>query len=261
MPDEIKLIINRPFYTQYAWAYDRLTDKPVIKNCNFIDNTLKELGYSKNISILDAGCGTGSYSIELAKKEYQITGVDISQGQITQAIKKAKENNSDINFFVKSIFDLPEDTRYDVILCRGVLNDFIENSTRQKVFEKFSNLIKNNGLLIFDVTDWENSKKIKSEKPIFKKEIQTDSGLLRFTSQTTLDEKNKKLLITETHELIINNKETVTKYDFVMRCWTKDELDNCLTNAGFEIIESYGAYDTKIKSNNSEKIIIITKPI
>lgn len=42
-------------------------------------------------SILDMGCGTGRHSVELAKRGYKVTGVDISEGMLDQARKKAEE--------------------------------------------------------------------------------------------------------------------------------------------------------------------------
>ncbi|MFP4621958.1 MAG: class I SAM-dependent methyltransferase [Bacteroidales bacterium] len=48
--------------------------------------------------ILDVGCGTGRHSIELSKRGYSITGIDLSESQLRKARDKARDHNLDIEF-------------------------------------------------------------------------------------------------------------------------------------------------------------------
>ncbi|MPY86754.1 MAG: hypothetical protein GEU99_02415 [Luteitalea sp.] len=50
---------RRPFYTQYAWAFDLLNDRPVARECATIVTWLIERGVLPGADVLDAGCGTG----------------------------------------------------------------------------------------------------------------------------------------------------------------------------------------------------------
>ena len=59
MSDNWDIILIRPFYNEFAWAYDELVDKPVYKICRFIENEIKENKFHVNAKIHDAGCGTG----------------------------------------------------------------------------------------------------------------------------------------------------------------------------------------------------------
>ena len=38
----------------------------------------------------DLGCGSGRHAVELARRGYQVTGVDFSNGMLTQARKAAQ---------------------------------------------------------------------------------------------------------------------------------------------------------------------------
>src|SRR5262245_44727721 len=58
------LLPPRPFYTEYAWAFDLLIDRPVRSEGRTIAAWLAERGVSSGATLLDAGCGTGRYAIE-----------------------------------------------------------------------------------------------------------------------------------------------------------------------------------------------------
>ena len=92
----------------------------------------------KDITLLDAGCGTGYYSIHI-KQKYEhvlnILGVDISKFAVQKAAKKSKEST----YLVASIFDLPiSDKAIDVIL----------NIFSPKANEEFKRVLKDDGILI-----------------------------------------------------------------------------------------------------------------
>ncbi len=50
-----------------------------------VDFIEKEINFDKTKRILDIGCGTGRHAIELAKRGYNVTGIDLSgriRGQV-----------------------------------------------------------------------------------------------------------------------------------------------------------------------------------
>jgi len=69
---------KRPFYTEYAWAFDLLIDRPVRKECDAIITWFIEREVRPGAAVLDAGCGTGRYAIELARRGYVVHGIDSS---------------------------------------------------------------------------------------------------------------------------------------------------------------------------------------
>jgi 2-polyprenyl-3-methyl-5-hydroxy-6-metoxy-1,4-benzoquinol methylase len=69
---------RRPFYTDFAWAFDLLIDRPVVKECAVIATWLQQRGVRPGAALPDAGCGTGRYSIELARRGYVVHGIDAS---------------------------------------------------------------------------------------------------------------------------------------------------------------------------------------
>jgi len=74
-----KETMKRPFYTTYAWAYDSLIQRPVAEHIEFIESRLYNWHILPGALLLDAGCGTGTYSIALAKKGYRVAGIDLNK--------------------------------------------------------------------------------------------------------------------------------------------------------------------------------------
>ena len=224
---------SRPFYTEYAWAFDLIIDRPVVKECGVIAAWLVNRKILPGAVVLDAGCGTGRYSRELARRGYVVHGVDLSPELIEVAKKKVEDRTRSLSFAVADII-VPSAARYDAILCRGVLNDIIDDDRRDAVFAAFARALRPNGALILDVREWVASLERKTREPLFRKRVSTDRGELTFTSITDLDVEHRLLLITERHELVRQGDARVSEYQFVMRCWEREELDNAVRAPRFD---------------------------
>lgn len=76
-------------------------------------------------SVLDACCGTGNYSIELAGRGCSVTGVDNSNNMLDVAKKKALSRNLNLNFVLADIHKLPfENERFDSAVCVAAVEFF-----------------------------------------------------------------------------------------------------------------------------------------
>jgi len=81
------------------------------------------LDIKQSESVLDLGCGTGNLTSQMRKmSKGRIVGVDVSEGMIQEAIKKYK--NEEIEFYVKSAYDLSFDNDFDVIFCNSTFQWF-----------------------------------------------------------------------------------------------------------------------------------------
>ena len=75
--------------------------------------------------VLDFGCGTGHYSIELAAKGLRVTGLDISEEMLAYAREKAGRLDLDVKFLVGDATDLPfEDGTFDLAVSVTALEFF-----------------------------------------------------------------------------------------------------------------------------------------
>jgi SAM-dependent methyltransferase len=249
---------RRPFYAEYAWAFDLIIDRPVRRECAVIAAWLIYRGILPGSEILDAGCGTGRYAIELARRGYVVHGVDLSPDLIDIATRAIGDSPGRVSFGVGDIAHLPT-SRYAAILCRGVLNDIIDDADRNAVFAAFADALQANGALILDVRDWATSAERKTREPLFRKRVSTDRGELTFTSVTRLDPENRQLLVSERHELTKQRQERISDCHFVMRCWEREELNGLLARHGFGKVSCFGAYDPDVAVGATDRLVVVAQ--
>ncbi len=126
-------------FENYGKTYDKESfTQGTIGECDFIE---QELNYDKSLKILDVGCGTGRHSIELTKRGYSVTGVDLSDSQLAVAREKAAKANLKIDFQKQDARDLPFNKEFDVaiMLCEG---GFPLMETDEMNFEILKNVTK-----------------------------------------------------------------------------------------------------------------------
>jgi SAM-dependent methyltransferase len=250
--------MTRPFYGEYAWAFDLLVDRPVQKETGVIVDWLVERQVLPGAQVLDAGCGTGRYAIELARRGYAVHGLDRSPQLIDVAIRSSEEAKGRVSFAVGDIGD-PLPNEYDAILCRGVLNDIVEDEERDTVFARFAGALRPCGVLVLDVREWSASVERKANEPLFRKRVSTDRGDLTFTSITTVDRAGRRLVLAERHQLVHRGEEHIVECQFVMRCWERSELDALFARHGFGCVRYFGAYDRAVEAGATDRLVAVAE--
>jgi 2-polyprenyl-3-methyl-5-hydroxy-6-metoxy-1,4-benzoquinol methylase len=119
-----------------------------IGECDFIE---KEIGFNKSLKIIDIGCGTGRHSVELAKRGYKVTGIDLSESQLARAKAKAKAQNLQIDFQKHDARKLPFENEYDlaIMLCEGAFPLMETDEMNYEILRNATNSLKAVGKLIF----------------------------------------------------------------------------------------------------------------
>jgi SAM-dependent methyltransferase len=144
-----------PVFNQgYADQYDLLYgDKDYEAECSLLEQVFKK--YRMDVkNILDIGCGTGNHSIPLARRGYEVHGVDLSGNMLAHALEKAqKETIKCPPIFSQGdarSFNL--EIQFDVVLMMfAVLGYQLTNEDVLATLHTVRKHLKPGGLFIFDV--------------------------------------------------------------------------------------------------------------
>jgi ubiquinone/menaquinone biosynthesis C-methylase UbiE len=84
--------IEKLFWNHYAKSYDNLAKhfKPYENLMQEVCQHIDDFAEGKPINILDAGCGTGNYVLELCKRGHKVVGIDSSETMLALANDKVK---------------------------------------------------------------------------------------------------------------------------------------------------------------------------
>jgi ubiquinone/menaquinone biosynthesis C-methylase UbiE len=252
-------VASRPFYGEYAWAYDLLAARPVGRMCDGIEDLLNARGVHVGARILDAGCGAGHFATELARRGHSLCGLDLSAPMLAEARERVKNASLALPLVRGDLLALPfRRQSFDAVLCRGVLNDLLDDASRAEALSALAKVLRPGGALVMDVREWDGSVRRKTREPVFEKTVNTPRGTLTFRSVTRLEHQTRRLHISEEHTLKTpGGDERVSAYDFVMRCWTREELQSRLAAAGFESVEYFGGYDPETRAGATDRVVSV----
>ncbi len=136
-------------FENYGKKYDNeIFTQGTVGECDFIETELKS---DKSLKILDVGCGTGRHSIELSKRGYTITGIDLSESQLRRAREKAEKNHLIIDFQQQDARNLPFNNEFDVaiMLCEGGFPLMETDEMNYKILKSVSKSLRVCGKFIF----------------------------------------------------------------------------------------------------------------
>jgi 2-polyprenyl-3-methyl-5-hydroxy-6-metoxy-1,4-benzoquinol methylase len=136
-------------FENYGKKYDgEVFTQGTVGECDFIE---QEIGQNKSLKIIDVGCGTGRHSIELTKRGYNVTGVDLSESQLKRAKEKAQDAGLTINFQKQDARNLPFNGEFDlaIMLCEGGFSLMETDEMNFEILKSITKTLKNNGKLIF----------------------------------------------------------------------------------------------------------------
>lgn len=184
----------------------------------------KTLSYLKNISgqrVAVLGSGDNEAVFALAGMGAVVTSIDISQGQLDHAAKRAEVLNLDIQFIQHDVTDLHSimDEGFDMVYTGGHVGVWVADLN--KYYSEAARILKPGGLFIVEEYHpfrrvWkESDKELKVEYPYFER------GPFKFFY-------NDNVLYPEKGEL--------PSYEFH---WTVSDFMNCIIKNGCAIQEVY----------------------
>ena len=213
----------REFFDGEASTYE---ENPFTKNTVAeVDFLLSLYPLKPGANILDVGCGTGRHSIELAKRGFKVTGLDLSE----KMLEVAKTNGGDleIDWVNKDARDFALDTMFDgaICLCEGSLG----------LIEKGENPVEH------DLTIYKNiSKHLKPNAPLVVTCLNGYSVIRQMKDEFIADGRFNPTTMVSNYMDEWNLPSGTKQIQVYERLFIAPEVVSLLEQAGFVVDAVYG---------------------
>ena len=122
-------------YFEEEWLDEIALHIPAERTRKEIDFVLERLELESDARVLDVACGHGRHSLELARRGFHVTGVDLSPRSIALAREATASEGLDATFIQRDARELDFDAEFDaaINLFTSVIGYFDEEAENQRV--------------------------------------------------------------------------------------------------------------------------------
>ena len=246
-------------YDAIAHVYEKLNSEiDYSKWADFIEACFDKHLPARPSLVLDLACGTGTMTRELARRGYDMIGIDGSADMLSEAylMKEEGERTLYLNQDMRK-FEL-YGTVGAVTCCLDSINYLLCENDVEKTFSLVHNYLDPDGLFLFDVNTPYKFENIYSDNAyILEDEI--DGSAVFCGWQNSFD---KESGICDFYLSLFEEEDgAYLRFDEHQqeRCYTKDTLSSLLTKCGFEVLDTVGGYDFSEPKADCERWYFIAR--
>jgi len=235
-------------YTTYAELYHKMYQSFIDydEEYQFYKALLDKSGVN---SILEIGCGTGQLAKRFLRDGYGYTGIDVSMPMLEYARKEMPSHH----FHQMDMREINLETTFDaVIITARSISYILSNVDVIATFRSIKNVLKDEGVLIFDFIDAKNFIPSIDDHEVISHEVVIDN--VRYKRDSIFERR-----IDNSWNWIWKStfmKEEEAGYQAIgfdeaeLRAFTADELEIFLSLTGFKILQMVDrkvyAFDTNV---------------
>lgn len=242
-------------FENYANRYEsECFVKGTTGECDFIEKEFRAAGITR---VLDIGCGTGRHSIELARRGFTVTGVDLSASMLEKARQKAFEAGVNVEFMQMDARHLDLPVRYEgiIMLCEGSFPLMETDEMNYRILQNACRCLQPGGVFIFTT--------LNGLFPIFHNieaflAAESTEGNARYSSNSF------DLMTFRDHNItsVTDDDGNPMELECNERYYVPSEITWLLKSAGFDRIEIFGAKlggfsrQDKLRTDDYEMLVI-----
>lgn len=199
---------------------------------DFIENAL---GLPTAGRVLDLGCGFGRHTVPLARRGYDMVGLDLSLDLLKTALRRAQAKKASIKFVHGDIRDLEFDRVFDGVYCFNTTFGYFGETENMLVLRGVHRALKPGGRFLIDVVNRDYA--IQS-LPV-RNWWEGDGCLVQ--EDVDFDHLTSRLMV---KRFLVYADGTQREYDITMRIYGVHELMAMLRLAGFRYVGLSGSLHT-----------------
>ena len=234
-----------------------------IQNQSWIEDTkrqtdflIEKLELKGGEKILDLACGFGRHSLELARRGFDVTGVDITPDYIKYASEQAEKEKLSARFICSDIRDISFENEFDAVLnmADGAVGYLENDEENLKIFSVVSKALKPCGKHFMDIM---NGGYAESHFPC----KLWDAGEKCLTLSNFEWNSETKTLIYGQLDFPYGKSLPEPKMEEgnTIRLYTLAEIKCIFAGLGMSVCESYADFSGKTSSDNDIQLMVYSR--
>ncbi len=238
------------------WTLDVQNQSWVEDTKRQVDFLVGRLGLCGGERVLDLACGFGRHSLELARRGFCVTGVDITRDYVEYATMTAEKERLNASFICSDIRKVSFEEEFDVVLnmADGAVGYLENDEENMKIFSVIAKALKSGGKHFMDIMNG-------SYAPAHFPCKLWDAGEKSLTLSEFEWNNDTKTLIYGQHSYPYGEplaKPTISEGN-IIRLYTLDEIKEIISGLGLEVCESYADFSGKYSSDNDIQLMVYSR--
>ena len=244
-------------YGVFSEFYDALTANVSYDTVSqVLSSLLTRYGKSRGL-LLDLACGTGSVSVRLAQKGYEVIGVDLSPEMLSEAQNKAYSAGQNILFLCQDMTELDLYGTVDAAVC--TLDGLCHLPDEESVFaalQKVSLFMNPGGVFLFDVNSVYKHRAVLGNNTF----VYDTDDVYCVWQNTLLSDGVTVQMDLDFFEPVSDKGDYVRQSErFTERAYPRETLEAMLKKAGFTVLDVFDGYSGKPAHDTSERLLFAVR--
>lgn len=244
-------------YERFSLCYDALTENVCYpQRAAYLDQLIRKHLQSGGKVMLDLACGTGTMTEEMAKRGYDLLGVDYSEGMLSQAMEKKFQHSLPIQYVCQDMRQLELYGTVDVTICTlDSLNHLASFDEVETVFRRVWNVTEPGGIFLFDMNTLYKHQMLLGDQVYL---YETDDVYCVW--ENTLQEDS----CTVTIQLDLFRQCADGRYIRQAECFTEraypaEQIQRALEQIGFRVLGVYHGDSEEPLREDSERMVVLAR--
>jgi len=205
------------------------------------------LSFRPGARVLDLCCGPGVFTVPLAARGFDVTGVDLSPAMLDRARKRSADAGAPNTYVQADARSYAPPDGFDVVLNMFTSFGYFEDpADNTEVLRNMHRCLAPGGTLLLDLA----GKELLARKVTPPKVVQRGDDLLVQTD-TVLDDWARLR-----SDWVLVRGERVTRASLVWFVYSAVELRRMTEDAGFGRVEVFGGFDGRPYDQEAERLIV-----
>ncbi len=215
-----------------------------------VDEIVRLLALPPGAAVEDLGCGRGRHAIPLARRGYEVTGVDLSDKMLRLARTRSEKDGIRVDWVREDMRSFCRPGAFDACLSLFTSFGFFSDRENQKVLDNVGRSLKPGGRLLLDLR---NAGKGLSRLDDLDETREIASGTLRMSMRYDRETRRARA------EHVLTRRDGIRiSSTFDVRIYSGDELSGMIRSAGMRVTGIFGSLSGAPFDEASTRLVVVS---